>query len=85
MLEEIFGETGDLIFKPLRQWQTFWNAGDTPARILEIISPAGLEELFRQLGTAGGSPDAEALAGMEDRCGCEADSSTRRTSSSGTD
>jgi quercetin dioxygenase-like cupin family protein len=32
---------GSLIFKPRHQWHTFWNAGDTPARILEIISPAG--------------------------------------------
>src|SRR6266545_2927486 len=32
---------GSLIFKPRQQWHTFWNAGDAPARILEIISPAG--------------------------------------------
>ena len=25
---------GSLIFKPRHQWHTFWNAGDTPARIL---------------------------------------------------
>src|ERR1700730_1069364 len=29
---------GDLIFKPRNQWHTFWNAGDEPARILEITS-----------------------------------------------
>src|SRR5689334_21659143 len=34
---------GDLVFKPRNQWHTFWNAGDEPCRILEIISPAGLE------------------------------------------
>ena len=34
---------GELIFKPRNQWHTFWNAGDEPARILEIISPAGFE------------------------------------------
>src|SRR5436190_713488 len=32
---------GDLVFKPRNQWHTFWNAGDEPCRILEIISPAG--------------------------------------------
>src|ERR1700688_1936797 len=42
----VFGEPGDLIFKPRGQWHTFWNAGDTPARILEIISPAGFEKFF---------------------------------------
>ena len=34
---------GDLVFKPRNQWHTFWNAGDVPCRILEIISPAGFE------------------------------------------
>ena len=34
---------GDLVHKPRDQWHTFWNAGDEPCRILEIISPAGFE------------------------------------------
>jgi quercetin dioxygenase-like cupin family protein len=25
--DEVFGEAGDLIFKPRGQWHTFWNAG----------------------------------------------------------
>ena len=36
----VFAERGDLVFKPRNQWHTFWNAGDLPCRILEIISPA---------------------------------------------
>ena len=40
---------GDLVHKPRNQWHTFWNAGDEPCRILEIISPAGFEEFFREL------------------------------------
>ena len=44
--EIVYGEVGDLIFKPRGQWHTFWNAGDAPARILEIISPAGFEKVF---------------------------------------
>src|SRR3954454_14705630 len=39
---------GDLVFKPRNQWHTFWNAGDEPSRILEIISPAGFERFFAQ-------------------------------------
>jgi hypothetical protein len=31
------------------QRHTFWNAGDQPARILGIISPAGFEKFFREL------------------------------------
>lgn len=42
--EEVVAEPGDLTFKPRNQWQTFWNAGDEPASVLEIISPAGLEQ-----------------------------------------
>ena len=40
---------GDLVYKPRNQWHTFWNAGDEPCRILEIISPAGFERFFREL------------------------------------
>src|SRR4051812_4970191 len=54
---------GDLVYKPRDQWHTFWNAGDTPCRILEIISPAGFEQFFAELAplTAGGEPDPEAM------------------------
>jgi len=39
--EVIYAEAGELAFKPRNQWHTFWNAGDAPCRILEIISPGG--------------------------------------------
>jgi hypothetical protein len=31
------------------QWHTFWNASDTPSEIIEVISPAGFENYFREL------------------------------------
>ncbi len=37
--EVVHAQAGDLVFKPRDQWHTFWNAGDRPCRILEIISP----------------------------------------------
>jgi hypothetical protein len=46
----VVAETGDLAFKPRNQWHTFWNAGDEPCRILEIISPAGFERYFEEMG-----------------------------------
>src|ERR1700680_1344638 len=46
--EVLVASPGDLIFKPRNQWHTFWNAGDEPARILEIISPAGFENYFHE-------------------------------------
>ena len=42
----VYAEAGDFVFKPREQWHTFWNAGDGPCRILEIISPGGFEHLF---------------------------------------
>ena len=50
---------GDLVFKPRNQWHTFWNAGDEPCRILEIISPAGFEQFFRELDAMGGALQAD--------------------------
>jgi hypothetical protein len=43
----IYAEAGELAFKLRDQWHTFWNAGDEPCRILEIIQPAGFEHFFR--------------------------------------
>jgi mannose-6-phosphate isomerase-like protein (cupin superfamily) len=66
------GGPGDLIFKPRGQWHTFWNAGDEPARLLEVISPAGFEQYFVELG---GSTRAapEDLAALGARYGLEVD------------
>jgi mannose-6-phosphate isomerase-like protein (cupin superfamily) len=52
--EVLVAGPGDLVFKPRDQWHTFWNAGDEPARILEIISPAGFERFFDELVDLGG-------------------------------
>jgi quercetin dioxygenase-like cupin family protein len=60
--EVLVGEPGDLIFKPRNQWHTFWNAGEEPARILEIISPAGFERFFAELVDMGGVTRAEPAA-----------------------
>ena len=54
----IEGAPGDLIFKPRGQWHTFWNAGDVPARLLEIIAPAGFERFFDELVEMGGAAAA---------------------------
>ena len=64
---------GDLVFKPRNQWHTFWNAGDEPCRILEIISPAGFERFFQELSDLGGvmNADPEELAHLCWRYGHE--------------
>ena len=66
---------GDLVYKPRGQWHTFWNAGDEPCRILEIISPAGFERFFAELGplAAGGAPDPETMGELCARYALEMD------------
>jgi mannose-6-phosphate isomerase-like protein (cupin superfamily) len=50
---------GDLVLKPRGEWHTFWNAGDDPCRILEIIAPAGFEGFFAELVDLGGVAQAD--------------------------
>ena len=69
---------GDLVLKPRGEWHTFWNAGDEPCRILEIISPAGFEEFFRALVDLGGVAQAnpETLGELCERYALEMDPSS---------
>jgi mannose-6-phosphate isomerase-like protein (cupin superfamily) len=53
---------GDLVCKPRGEWHTFWNAGEEPARILEIIAPAGFEHYFAELAAMGGGAAADPQA-----------------------
>jgi mannose-6-phosphate isomerase-like protein (cupin superfamily) len=71
--EEVFGNPGDLILKPRGEWHTFWNAGDAPARILEIISPGGFEQAFLEMHALGDALDPEAMAAIAARYGVEVD------------
>ena len=67
---ELGGQTltaqgGDLVLKPREVPHAFWNGTDEPARLLEIITPAGFEGYFERLGdllASGGQPDLAALA-----------------------
>ncbi len=76
--EVVIGEPGDLIFKPRNQWHTFWNAGDEPARILEIICPAGFEQFFSELVDLGGvaQSEPETLVALAQRYELELDPDT---------
>lgn len=47
--DEVVLGPGGYIVKPRGQVHAMWNAGATPARMVEVISPAGLEELFRSV------------------------------------
>lgn len=71
--EEVFGEAGHLIFKPRDQWHTFWNAGEVPLRILEIISPGGFEEAFREMDALGEQLNPEVMTEIAQRYGVATD------------
>src|SRR3954462_2812858 len=69
----VYAGPGDLAFKPRDQWHTFWNAGDEPCRILEIISPGGFEHFFGELGALIQQPefDPEQFGALGARYGLE--------------
>jgi mannose-6-phosphate isomerase-like protein (cupin superfamily) len=56
---------GTWVFKPREQWHTFWNAGDTDCEIIEVISPAGFEDYFRELRAIG--PDRSRDAALRQK------------------
>src|ERR1700704_4130998 len=69
---------GDLVLKPRGEWHTFWNAGDDPCRILEIIAPAGFERFFAELVDLGGvaNTDPEILGELCERYALDMDPSS---------
>jgi quercetin dioxygenase-like cupin family protein len=69
---------GELIFKPRGQRHAFWNAGDEPARLLEIISPGGFEGYFREIAPllAEPQPDEQAIGEVLGRYQLDMDFST---------
>jgi mannose-6-phosphate isomerase-like protein (cupin superfamily) len=74
--EVVTAGPGTWVFKPRNQWHTFWNAGDTPCEIIEIISPAGFENFFRELAAvyaSGPEPDLALFASLCESYGLEMD------------
>lgn len=64
---------GGYITKPRGELHTMWNAGTSPARMIEVISPAGFEHFFRELAdmmTAGPPQFADVVA-LADRYGLQ--------------
>ena len=71
--ELVVAGRGDLVFKPRDQWHTFWNAGDEPARILELISPAGFERFFKEIVDLPAAAGRDESAAIGSRYGVEFD------------
>jgi mannose-6-phosphate isomerase-like protein (cupin superfamily) len=70
---EFQARPGTYVFKPRNVPHTFWNAGKTVGRIIEIISPAGLEPYFEELSQllfpAKGPRDMERIGALQQRYG----------------
>jgi quercetin dioxygenase-like cupin family protein len=61
--------TGGYIVKPRGEVHAMWNAGDVPARMIEIITPAGFDKFFRELAAlnANGQPAPPQVAELAAR------------------
>jgi hypothetical protein len=46
---EVVLGAGGYITKPRNEVHAMWNAGDVPARMIEVISPAGFENFFKEV------------------------------------
>ena len=64
---------GGYITKPRGELHAMWNAGKTPARMIEVISPAGLEHLFREVAdlVEAGPPALDQLDALAANYGLE--------------
>jgi uncharacterized cupin superfamily protein len=62
---------GGYIAKPRGELHTMWNAGSVPARMIEVISPAGFEHFFREVSdlTAAGRPDMATIGALAEAYG----------------
>src|SRR5262252_7148855 len=64
---------GGYITKPRGELHAMWNAGTSPARMIEVISPAGFEHFFRELAEmiAAGPPQPGDVAPLAERYGLQ--------------
>jgi quercetin dioxygenase-like cupin family protein len=71
--QEVVLGAGGYITKPRNELHTMWNAGKTPARMIEVISPSGFEHFFREVSelVAQGPPDPAAIAAIADAYGLQ--------------
>lgn len=72
----VYGEPGDLVYKPRNVWHSFWNASDKPARLLEVISPTGFEHYFVEFGELfekHGMHRPELIVALNEKYGLEMD------------
>ena len=72
--EVVEADAGSWVFKPRDQWHTFWNPGDTSCHVIELISPAGFEDYFRELRDSIADPEPVVARNEEYGLGMDLDS-----------
>lgn len=67
--QEVVLSAGGYIVKPRAQVHAMWNAGSVPARMIEVIAPAGFERFFHEFVemTALGRPDPTDITRLADK------------------
>ena len=70
---EVVLGAGGYITKPRGEMHTMWNAGQVPARMIEIISPSGFENFFRELSEllTAGPPELGQVPALAERYGLQ--------------
>ncbi|RSS64892.1 cupin domain-containing protein [Streptomyces sp. WAC07061] len=71
---EVVLGSGGYITKSRGELHAMWNAGPVPARMIEIISPAGFEHFFRELAemlTDGPPPTESAIPALAAKYGLQ--------------
>ena len=70
---EVVLGAGGYITKPRGEMHTMWNAGAVPARMIEVISPAGFEHFFWGVAelASDSPPDPEQVAALAKQHGLE--------------
>ena len=68
---EVVLGAGGYITKPRGETHTMWNAGSVPARMIEVISPAGFEHFFWGVGEmmASDPPTPDVIAALAEKHG----------------
>lgn len=68
--EAVLG-AGGYIIKPRGEVHAMWNAGAVPARMIEVIAPAGFERFFRDFVelTASGAPSMDDIGRLSEQYG----------------
>jgi len=74
---ELSAKPGRIVVKPPHVTHALWNATTKPVHVLEVVSPAGFEQYFRELAeihASHGFRDPRLVADLQDRYGLTASS-----------